>query len=134
MNEPELKAGLSATQNYRYADRVGRQLFVAGQVPLDAQGNLVGSGCSSAQAFQCLRNLDVLIQLHQFEVADIRQIVVYVVGDQKALTEAWAAVVNWFAGEVPPATLLGVVALGHEGQRVEIDATVIKSHSHDQGG
>jgi hypothetical protein len=67
-------------------------------------------------------------------VTDIRQIIVYVVGEQKALCEAWAAIVNWFAGEVPPSTLLGVVPLGHAGQLIEIDATVITSPSHDQGG
>ncbi len=42
MNEGERQAGLAPTADYRYAERVGNQLFVAGQVPLDQDGNLVG--------------------------------------------------------------------------------------------
>lgn len=53
MNEAELSAGLSATPQYRYADRLGDHLFVAGQVPLDSDGQLVGREDPSTQALQC---------------------------------------------------------------------------------
>jgi hypothetical protein len=46
-------------------------------------------------------------------------------GDRAALLEAWLGVRKWFADDVPPATRLGVLALGDEGQLVEIDATVV---------
>ena len=42
MNDGEIAAGLPQTSNYRYADRVGGRLFVAGQVPVDADRNVVG--------------------------------------------------------------------------------------------
>lgn len=58
MTEAELNAGLPATPQYRYADRVGDLLFVAGQVPLDSHGHLVGPRGPSAQALQCLCNLE----------------------------------------------------------------------------
>lgn len=127
MNEAELSGGLSATPQYRYADRLGNRLFVAGQVPLDSHGHLVGPEDPSAQALQCLRNLERLLGVHEFQDTDIRQLVVYVVGDQATLAGAWSAVSGWFGGQVPPATLLGVTALGYAGQLVEIDATVIKT-------
>lgn len=127
MNEAELNAGLSATPQYRYADRLGDRLFVAGQVPLDSHGHLVGPQDPGAQALQCLRNLERLLAVHEFQVNDIRQLVVYVIGDQASLSAAWSAVADWFGGQVPPATLLGVAALGYVGQLVEIDATVIKA-------
>lgn len=127
MNEAELNAGLSATPQYRYADRLGNQLFVAGQVPLDSHGHLVGPQDPGAQALQCLRNLERLLAVHEFQVRDIRQLVVYVIGDQASLSAAWSAVAGWFGGQVPPATLLGVAELGYVGQLVEIDATVIKA-------
>ena len=127
MNEAELSAGLSATPQYRYADRLGDRLFVAGQVPLDSHGQLVGPEDPSTQALQCLRNLERLLAVHAFQVTDIRQLVVDVVGDQASLTAAWSAVANWFGGQVPPATLLGVAGLGYVGQLVEIDATIIKA-------
>ncbi len=127
MNEAELSAGLSATPQYRYADRLGNRLFVAGQVPLDSRGQLVGPEDPSTQALQCLRNLERLLAVHEFQVTDIRQLVVYVVGDQASLAAAWSAVAVWFGGQVPPATLLGVAGLGYVGQLVEIDTTIVKA-------
>ncbi|MDO9358450.1 MAG: RidA family protein [Polaromonas sp.] len=127
MNEAELNAGLSTTRQYRYADRLGDRLFVAGQVPLDAHGQLVGYEDPSTQALQCLRNLEQLLAVHAFQARDIRQLVVYVVGDQTSLAAAWSAVADWFGGQVPPATLLGVAGLGYVGQLVEIDFTIIKA-------
>ena len=126
MNEHEVAAGLPPTPHYRYAQRVGDQLFVAGQVPLDALGRLVGQDDPHAQARQCLHNLQRLLSVHGFTIADVRQLVVHVVGDAAALNAAWAAVSEWFAGEVPPATLLGAARLGYPGQSVEVDATVLK--------
>ena len=127
MNEAERNAGLSTTPQYRYADRLGSQLFVAGQVPLDSHGHLVGPQDPGAQALQCLRNLERLLAVHEFQVKDIRQLVVYVIGDQASLSAAWSAVADWFGGQVPPATLLGVAALGYVGQLVEIDTTIVKA-------
>jgi enamine deaminase RidA (YjgF/YER057c/UK114 family) len=127
VNESEAAAGLPATPQYQYAQRVGNQLFVAGQVPHDAQGLLVGPDDPYSQALQCLRNLNTVIGVHGFAPADIRQLVVYVVGEQANLTVAWNAVTEHFNGLVPPATLLGVARLGYVGQLVEVDATVLKS-------
>lgn len=125
MNEAETRVGLAPTPHYQYAQRVGPQLFVAGQVPHDPEANLVGVESPSAQASQCLKNLFTLIKLHGFEARDIRQLRVYVVGEQQQLTEAWQAVSAWFDNNVPPATLLGVARLGYVDQLVEIDATII---------
>jgi enamine deaminase RidA (YjgF/YER057c/UK114 family) len=124
MNEIEHEAGLAPTPGYRYAERVGSRLHIAGQVPLDGDGTLVGGGDVGQQAVQCLANLEVLVQAHGFERRHIRQLTVYVVGPQPNLTDAWRAVARTFGGEVPPATLLGVHLLGYEGQLVEIDATI----------
>lgn len=122
MNEAEREAGLAETPGYRYADEVDGELFVAGQVPHDADGDVVGLDDPNRQAEQCLDNLFRLIDVSGFERAHIRRLVVYVVGEQ--LVDAWNAVLAAFDGEVPPATLLGVARLGHAGQLVEIDATI----------
>lgn len=127
MNSLERSAGLAATPGYEYARRVGDQLLVAGQVPHDATGRLVGSGDPRAQALQCLQNLNTLLAVHGFTRSDIQRLVVYVVGSPEALASAWSGVTGWFAGPTPPATLLGVASLGHAGQMVEVDATVIKA-------
>lgn len=127
MNEAERTAGMSETPQYQYAQRVGNHLFVAGQVPHDSNGQLVGVGDALVQARQCLHNLNLVLSVHDFTMADVRQLVIYVAGEQEQLSAAWDATTELFAGEVPPATLLGVARLGHAGQLVEIDATVVKA-------
>jgi enamine deaminase RidA (YjgF/YER057c/UK114 family) len=126
MNEDELAAGLAETPGYRYAEVEGDQLFVAGQVPLDSSGTLIGADDVAAQATACLDNVRTLLSLYDFEVNDVRRLVVYVVGEQQNLTDAWAAVTSWFPDGVPPATLLGVNLLGHANQLVEVDATIVR--------
>ena len=128
-NVAELAAGLATTPGYRYADRVGDQLFVAGQVPHDGDGQLVGPGDPAAQATRCLDNLRTLLGVRGFTVAEVRHLTVYVVGEHQNLLDAWTAITGWFTGSVPPATLLGVNLLGHTDQLVEIDAAVV----HDRG-
>ena len=127
MNELETQAGLAQTPGYRYASVVGSSLHVAGQVPHNADGELIGAGNPSAQAHVCLDNLVTLMAVHGFDIGDVQRLVVYVVGDQQTLAEAWAGVREWFDGEVPPATLLGLASLGHPDQLVEVDATILRS-------
>ena len=122
MNEAERNAGLPPTPGYRYADVAGDELFVAGQVPNDADGTIVGVGDAHAQADRCLENLFRVIDVNGFRRADVRRLVIYVVGED--LAAAWSAVRTRFDGEVPPATLLGVARLGYPDQLVEVDATV----------
>lgn len=126
MNEAEIASGLPSTPHYQYAHLVGSQLFVAGQVPQAADGSIVEPGDPCAQALQCLANLSKVLAVHGFAALDIRRLVVYVVGEQADLSAAWGAVSEYFGGQVPPATLLGVARLGYPEQVVEIDATVVK--------
>lgn len=126
MNEREEAAGLARTPGYRYAEVVGRELFVAGQVPRDGEGNVVAPGDASRQARQCLSNLRALLNVHGFEARHVRHLRIYVVGDEHALRGAWAGVTEWFDDDVPPATLLGVNALGYRGQVVEVEASVVR--------
>ncbi len=125
MNEAEQTAGLAPTPGYRYADRVANQLFIAGQVPLDSNGDLVGEGDPAAQARSCLENLVAVLDVHDFDIADVRHLTVYVVGEHQNLLDAWQAIVGWFDDSVPPATLLGVNMLGYSAQLVEIDSKIL---------
>ena len=127
MNKAEQQAGLPSTPGYHYARRVGKQLFVSGQVPNDADGQIIGPNDPAAQAKQCLKNLNTLLQVHGFGPADVQQLTIHVVGERANLTAAWEVITEAFPEGVPPATLLGVPVLGYAGQLVEIDATIIKS-------
>jgi enamine deaminase RidA (YjgF/YER057c/UK114 family) len=115
-----------APPGYRYTDRIGDELFVAGQVPRDAAGELVGIGDASAQARQCLHNLFTLIERSGFNRGDVRQLTVYVVGEHQNLRDSWHVMSELFDSRIPPATLLGVARLGYEDQLVEIDARIVR--------
>jgi enamine deaminase RidA (YjgF/YER057c/UK114 family) len=134
VNEREVAAGLAETPGYRYADEVGDQLFVAGQVPHDSAGSLVGVDEPAEQAAACLANLRALVGAHGFAMSDVRHLTIHVVGEHDQLGAAWSAVRTWFDDDVPPATLLGAHSLGHPGQLVEIDAVVVRSHGSDRAG
>jgi hypothetical protein len=82
-------------------------------VPLDSAGELVGSGDAAAQATRCL--------------GDLRHLTIHVVGEHQNLLDVWSAVLAYFAGDAPPATLLGANLLGYSTQLVEFDATVLRS-------
>ena len=129
MNEAELAAGMAETPSYRYADVVGNRLYLAGQVPLLADGTLVGPQDVTAQTEQCLANLLTLVTANGFDRGDIHQLTIYVVGPHQNLIDAWHAVTEGFDNNVPPATLLGVTVLGYSDQLVEIDAQVERSDS-----
>jgi hypothetical protein len=75
----------------------------------------------------CLVGENLFHSVSSRQVSDIRQLVVYVIGNQASLSVAWSAVAEWFGGQVPPATLLGVAGLGYAGQLVAIDTTIIKA-------
>ena len=80
----------------------------------------------AAQTAQCLANLELLMSCYGFAERDLQHLTVYVVGPRENLTTTWAAVLEHFSNEVPPATLLGVFLLGHDDQLVEIGATIIR--------
>jgi enamine deaminase RidA (YjgF/YER057c/UK114 family) len=134
VNEREIAAGLAATAGYRYAEVVDNRLYLAGQVPQDASGAIVSPDDVAGQATRCLENLRIVLATNGFTIADVRRLTIYVVGDRGDLTGAWRAVVDWFSGEVPPATLLGVALLGYPGQLVEVDTDVARAEQRSIRG
>jgi enamine deaminase RidA (YjgF/YER057c/UK114 family) len=104
-----------------------RLAFLAGSVPLDARGELVGPGDPVRQAEQVIANLRE--QLHAVG-SDLTQVVatdVYVVGSEPAVLSAVWEVVEGSGLSAGPhsSTLIGVACLGYTGQLVEITATAV---------
>jgi enamine deaminase RidA (YjgF/YER057c/UK114 family) len=117
---------LHAPRGYSHAVAVegGRFVFIAGQVALDQQGNLVGKGDLRAQAEKALDNLVLALSAAGATPADVVKVNTYVVNYGPAaypiIREARSRV---FAGQDPPAsTLIGVQALAVEGLLIEIEA------------
>jgi enamine deaminase RidA (YjgF/YER057c/UK114 family) len=103
----------------------GRLVVTAGAVPLDAEGKLVGPGDAPAQARQVIENLLVQLAAGGAGPDNIAKTTVYVVTSEPApLSTIWEVVrASPLAGAA--STLLGVSALGYEGQLVEIEALAV---------
>jgi enamine deaminase RidA (YjgF/YER057c/UK114 family) len=102
-----------------------RLITTAGAVPLDAEGNLVGSGDLLVQVRQTLENLVLALEAVGARAQDVIKITVYVVAAERAdLGSVWNAVQQSdIAGTA--STLLGVSMLALEGQLVEIEAIAV---------
>ncbi|MFF9620924.1 RidA family protein [Streptomyces griseosporeus] len=104
-----------------------RLAFLAGSVPLDADGKLVGEGDPVRQAEQVLSNLREQLRAVGSDLEHVVATDVYVVsGDTAALTAVWDVVeASGLSAGPHSSTLLGVACLGYPGQLVEITATAV---------
>ena len=59
--------------------RHGRTIFISGQVPLDAAGNLVGRGDFAAQAAQVFENIELALTAAGASCADLAKLTIFVV-------------------------------------------------------
>lgn len=113
---------------YAYASTVpssARLIFMAGACPLDRNGVVVAPGDFVAQTAQCLDNLVEALAAAGAELTDVATTRVLVASAVRAdLVSVWNVVSARFAEHDVPSTLIGVAALGYEGQLVEIEATV----------
>ncbi|MGW4455854.1 RidA family protein [Streptomyces albidoflavus] len=121
-------AALHATPGYHHITvaEAGRTAHLAGQCPLDPEGNLVGPGSLSTQTDQVVANALTALAAAGAGPQDVVRAVIYVRSDERAdLSATWARLL---ASPLAPAftgaaTLLGVAQLGFAGQLVEIDLT-----------
>jgi enamine deaminase RidA (YjgF/YER057c/UK114 family) len=122
--------GLSQPPEYRHYAVVPsgtRLVFLAGQVPLDESGQVVGVGDHLAQTRQCLANLRLALDELGATPKDAVRTTVYVVApEQRHMAEVWEAILDSGLSDVArtAATLLGVARLGYTGQLVEIEVTL----------
>lgn len=119
--------GLSEPPGYTHLSIVdgARLVFVAGQVPLDEHGELVGPGDPVAQTMQCLRNLAACLRDAGARPEDVVRTTVYVVASAQEMAQVWQDILDSELGAVArtAATLVGVARLGFTGQLVEIEVT-----------
>jgi reactive intermediate/imine deaminase len=101
----------------------GRTLYVAGQVPIDADGDVVGADAAT-QARQVLSNLAAVLEAASATLADVVKTTVYLTNldDRAAVGEVRQA---HFAGDPPANTLVVVASLADPRYLVEIDAIAV---------
>ena len=122
--------GLHQTPGYHHVTvtDAGRMVFLAGQCPLDEQGQLVGSGDLRAQVEQVVRNIVTALSSVGATSDDVVRTVIYVVSpNREDLALVWTTLRNSAIANAlsTASTLLGVAQLGYPGQLVEIDVTAV---------
>jgi enamine deaminase RidA (YjgF/YER057c/UK114 family) len=119
-------AGLMKPTGYTHVVTVqgGKLVFVAGQVALDKDGNVVGKGDLRAQAKQVYDNLRTALAAAGASPRDVVKVVGYVVNYNPSLLPVLREVRQGFFGdaEPPASTLVGVQALAREDFLIEIEA------------
>jgi reactive intermediate/imine deaminase len=119
-----------AAGGYSHAVRVpigeATLLFVSGQLPLDASGELVGTGDMATQARQVFENLRTILEVNGAKFADVVKMGTFVtdLDDLAAIRE----IRREYLGSDPPAsTLVKVRALVHPDAMIEVDLIAIIS-------
>lgn len=103
----------------------GRLLFLSGQVPLDARGQLVGGADFEAQARQVFENIKTVLASAGASFDDVVKMTYLVVGLDAAKVKTLRAVRDVYlpAGRRPASTLFGVPALFRDDVLLEVEAT-----------
>jgi enamine deaminase RidA (YjgF/YER057c/UK114 family) len=109
------------------AVKLGQTIYLAGQVPLDSTGLLVGNGDRVAQFKRALGNATAIVRFARGVPADIVKLTVYCVGcsrdDFDAIGTAASAIFP--LGEGAALTLVGVASLPEPDMLVAVDGIAI---------
>lgn len=119
--------GVPGLPGFSTAIKVGSTLYLAGQVPLDSAGHLVGPGDLAAQTAQAFHNLARVIRTVRGVPADLVKLTAYVSPyDTGAVAVIRQAVEPYLEPGAPAAlTIVGVSALPEPGMLVVLDGVAV---------
>jgi reactive intermediate/imine deaminase len=103
--------------------RASRFLFISGQVPLDADGNLVGAGDARAQIRQAFANVQALVEAAGGTLANVVELTIYLrdmAAHRPLITELRQQILH---PPYPATTMVEISRLAAEEWLVEISAT-----------
>jgi 2-iminobutanoate/2-iminopropanoate deaminase len=105
----------------------GPVVFIAGQVPADAEGNIVGKGDLLEQMRQVLRNVEICLKAAGATLEDLVKITAFIVGYGAHVMDDVRNVRGEFFGENvrPTSSVYGVTALSNVDYLIEIEAVAI---------
>ena len=133
MSDPSVQViasvpGLATPPGYSYAASApGELVFFAGQVALDADGKLVGRGDFASQVRQSFANLALALAAAGTSPAGVLKVNYFVVGlNRERLLAIRAVRDEFFTGQRPAATLLGVEALFDPDALIEIEVVAVR--------
>jgi 2-iminobutanoate/2-iminopropanoate deaminase len=123
MNPPGVAAPIRGYYSNSVRVASGPLLFIAGQIPLDPQGNLVGKGDVAAQCEQVLRNIETIAAASGASMSDVIKVTVYVT-DIRALDQIARVRLRFFPKDGPASVLVEVARLVEPDILIEIEAVV----------
>jgi len=110
--------------------RAGDTLYLAGQVPLDDAGNVVGENDLETQARQVFRNMERVLAAAGAQLSDVVRLTTYFSTELslEATYRYWAVRKEFFGDHKPASTGLQVTGLLYPSLLLEVDAiAVLKS-------
>ncbi|MFJ8044303.1 RidA family protein [Kitasatospora sp. NPDC096147] len=119
-------AGVFPSPRYSHVvSATGRQVYVAGQVPLDEQGRLVGEGDALAQARQVFANIGRCLAAAGAGFADLVKLTVFVtdIAHLAAVRTAWDEHLD--PEHAPASSAVQVAALIRPELLLEIEAFAV---------
>jgi reactive intermediate/imine deaminase len=106
---------------YTLGWKVGQTIYVAGQLPYDGEGNLIGHGDIKAQTRRVFENIRKIVEAGGGTMNDIVKLTVFVTDVR--FREPYGEVRTEFFGPNPPAsTLVQISNLAVPGALIEIEA------------
>ncbi|NLO05563.1 MAG: RidA family protein [candidate division WS1 bacterium] len=102
----------------------GRTLYIAGQIALDAEGNLVGNGEFRAQARQVLRNVQAIVEEAGGSISDIVKMTTFLT-DMSHYDDFKAVRAEFLRPPYPAATLVEVSSLVRPEWLLEVEAVAV---------
>ena len=106
------------------AVQVGDTIYVSGQGPLDAAGNLVGTGDMAAQAHQVFANIRAVLAQAGATMDDVVKITAFIT-DTSRYQEYAAARAAAFPNHIPASSTVTVADLVVPGMIVEVEAIAV---------
>lgn len=119
-------SALSAPHGYTHVISVygGRTIYIAGQVPLDPHGTLVGAGDFAAQVRQTFENLKAALDAGGAGFSDVVQMTIYVT-DMSQIDTFRKIRDEYMHGPLPTASLVEVKGLFRKDVMLEISAVAV---------
>ena len=118
---------LPPVQPYTHVVRVGKTLYLSGQVPIDEHGEVVGPGDPTAQAEQCWKNIQLCLEGAGATIDDIVKVVAFFSDIRHVKYEVEVRKRFLTPGRYPAFSLMEAAKVGSTKDNIlmEIDVTAV---------
>ncbi len=116
--------GMTQPTAYTHLVKVDNLLFIAGQVAVDGDGNIVGEGDMSTQVRQVLENLQTVLASQGADFSNVVKVNIFTTNIDSFL-ESSAVRREYFGDHPPTSTLVQIERLARPVFLVEIEAIAI---------